>query len=98
MPALARVRPSATSLFRGLYPLRRASPERVAMLGTKKTKMADLGHAGIGGRDGENFRLGRCKSRTQKFDRRPRRPGIVGKAQRAHRPAISREILHRLEL
>ena len=68
------------------------------MLGAEKAEMADPGYFGISGCDGEDFRFGRSKSGTQKFDRRPRRPGIVGEAQRAHRSLKFRKILQRLEL
>src|SRR6266478_895916 len=97
MPAFAGTTGKA-SLFRRLDPFRGASPERVAMLGTEKTKMADLGHSDVGGRDGEDFRLGRDKSRAEQFDSRPRRPGIIGKAQRAHRALELRKILQAAEL
>src|SRR6266851_4141011 len=97
VPAFAGTTGRANLLAR-LDPFRRASPQRVAMLGAEETKMADLGRAGIGGRDGEDFRLGRRKSRAQKFDRRARRPGVVGKAQRAQRALKFRKILQRLEL
>ncbi len=45
------------SLFHGLNPFGRTSPQRVAMLGAEKTKMADLGYSGVGGSDGQDFRF-----------------------------------------
>src|SRR5664280_1648605 len=85
-------------LSRRLHPFRRTSPERVAMLRAKETKMADLGRSRVGGRDGQDFRLGRDKSRTKKFDRRSRRPGIIGETQGAQRTSIMREVRKCLEL
>src|ERR1700726_4004006 len=85
-------------LLARLDPFRGASPQRVAMLGAKETEMADPGRTHVGGRYGENFWLDRGKSRAQQFDRWPRRPGIIGKAQRAHRALELRKILQRLEL
>src|SRR5712671_5376805 len=67
------------------------------MFGTEKTEMADPGRSDVGRRDGEDFRLGRDKSRAEQFDRRPRRPGIVGKAQRAHRAIELLKILQAAE-
>src|SRR5258708_27830773 len=68
------------------------------MVGTEKTEMADLGRSEMGGRDGEDLRLGRDKSRAEQFDRRPGRPGIIGKAQRAHRAIELRKVLQAAEL
>src|SRR5260370_26042903 len=98
MPALARVRPTLSGLLRCLNPFRSAAPQRVAVLGAEKAEMADAGHRGLGGRDGQDFRPGRSKSRAKKLDGRSGRPRIVGKAQRAHCPAVRRKILERLEL
>src|SRR4051794_18450390 len=95
-PSATCVRPAPSSLFRCLDPFRRASPERVAVLGAKETERADLGCPPLGWCDGQVFRLDRKKPRAQQFDRRSRRPGIIGKAQRSHRPAVVRKILHRL--
>src|SRR5216684_4067746 len=67
------------------------------MVGTEKTEMADLGRSDIGRRDGEDLRLGRDKSRAEQFDRRPGRPGIIGKAQRAHRAIELRKVLQAAE-
>jgi len=64
-----------------LDPFRRASPQRVAVFGSEEAHMADGAGAGVGGGDGDDLGLDRGKSRAQQFDRRPRRPGIVGQAQ-----------------
>src|SRR5450631_97719 len=85
-------------LFRRLNPFRGASPQRVAVFGAEKTDMADPFGADVGGRNGQDFRLDGDKARAQEFNRGRRRPGIVGKAQRAHRPAELRKILQRLEI
>ena len=61
------------------------------MLGAKKTEMAD--RAQVGGRDRDYFWLDRGEARTEQFDSRTRRPGIIGQAQRAHRSAVMRKIL-----
>jgi hypothetical protein len=45
-------------LSRRLHPFRGAAPERVAMLGSEEAQMADFGRAGVGGSDGQDFRLG----------------------------------------
>src|SRR6266576_6438038 len=85
------------SLLARLDPFRGASPQRVAMFGTEKTEMADLGRSHIGRRDGEDFRLDRDKACAKQFDRRTRRPGIIGKAQRAHRAIELRKVLQAAE-
>ena len=46
-------------LLRRLHPFRGTAPERVAVLGAKEAEMAELGRAGVGGGDGQDFRLGR---------------------------------------
>src|SRR6476660_4599777 len=75
----------AAALLRRLDPFGGASPQRVAIFGPEKTEMADLGRPHVGRRDGEDLRLGRDKACAKQFDRRPRRPWVIGKAQRAHR-------------
>src|SRR5712671_5912504 len=89
--------PAYPALFPRLDPFGGASPQRVAIFGTEKTEMADLGRPDIGRRDGEDLRLGRDESRAKQFDCRPRRPGIIGKAQRAHRAIELRKILQAAE-
>src|SRR5215212_6899800 len=79
-----------------LNPFRRISPQGVTVLGAKKTEMAD--RAQVSGRDRNYFRLDRAKARTEQFDSRTRRPGIIGQAQRAHCPAVMRKILQLGEL
>src|SRR3954451_5526184 len=79
-----------------LNPFRRVSPQGLTMLGAKITEMAD--RAQLGGRDRDYFRLDRAKARTEQFDSRTRRPGIIGQAQRAHRSAVMRKILQLGEL
>src|ERR1700722_1087086 len=85
LPAFAgaTLRDAVLMLLRRLHPFRGAAPERVAMFGAEEAEVADFGRTGVGGGDGQDFRLGGGKFRTQKLDRRPRRPGIVGQAQRA---------------
>src|ERR1700730_3208562 len=91
-PCATSVRLAPSSLLGGLNPFRGTSPQRIAMLRAEETEMADPGGAGVGRRDGQDFRFGRGKSRTKQFDGRERRPGIVGQAQRAQRPAIVGEV------
>src|ERR1700687_5115558 len=86
-----------TSLVSRVNPFRRASPQRVAMFGAEETEMTDLCHAGVGGGDGEDFRLDRATARAKQFDRSSRRPGNAGQAQRAHRSVKFRKMLQRLE-
>src|SRR5215208_2833438 len=81
-----------------LNPLRRTAPQGVAAFAAKETEMADVAHLSFGGRDRDDFRRDRSKSRTEHFDRWPRCPGIIGEAQRAHGPAIIRKVLYCREL
>src|SRR5260370_19091014 len=85
------------ALLARIDPFRGASPQRVAMFGTEKTEMADPGHSDICRRDGEDLRPGRDKARAEQFDRRPRRPGIIGKAKRARRAIELRKVLQTAE-
>src|SRR4029077_7232378 len=62
VPASAHGEPA---LLCRLDPFRRTSPQRVAMVGTEKTEMADLVRSHIGWRDGEDLRPGRDISRAE---------------------------------
>jgi hypothetical protein len=76
-----------------LQPFRGAAPERVAVLGAEEAEMTDFARADIGGRHSDDLGLGRRIALAEHFDRRPRRPGIVGEVQRAHRALVVLEVV-----
>src|SRR5579872_4067639 len=75
-----------------LQPLGSAAPQRVAVLGSEEAEVADLLNPGIQGRDGDDVRRRRLEAGAQQLDCGPRRPGIVGKMNRAQRALIDGEI------
>src|SRR5579859_5309306 len=56
------------SLLPRFHPLCGPTPERVAMLGAEEAEMADRGRAGVRRRNGQDFRRGRGKPRTQRSE------------------------------
>src|ERR1700752_812806 len=76
-----------------LQPLRGPAPQRVAMLAPEEPEMTELWHGELGGPDGQNLRARAGIALAQHLNGRPRRPGIVGEAERAHRAPVIGKIL-----
>src|SRR5580704_2358171 len=81
------------SLRLRLQPFRGATPQCVAVLGAEEAEMTYFAHADIARCDGEDLGFRRRIALAEQFDRRPRRPGIVGEVQCAHRALVVLEVV-----